>query len=121
MKMRRLGTIALEMAYLADGRFDALVAGKGEPQQLYDVAAGILLVREAGGRVTDHRGHEYEALATDLVATNGKVHDELIVEAPENEVGRVKALLTESMEGVIELAVPLKIDLSVGRDWRACK
>jgi len=33
----------------------------------------------------------------------------------------VKALLTESMEGVIELAVPLKIDLSVGRDWRACK
>jgi len=78
MKMRRLGTIALEMAYLADGRFDALVAGKGEPQQLYDVAAGILLVREAGGRVTDHRGREYEALATDLVATNGRVHDELI-------------------------------------------
>lgn len=78
MKMRRFGTIALEMAYLADGRFDALVAGKGEPQPLYDVAAGILLVREAGGRVTDHRGEEYRPGSTDLIATNGRCHDELI-------------------------------------------
>ncbi len=78
MKMRRLGTIALEMAYLADGRFDALVAGKGAPQPLYDVAAGILLVQEAGGRVTDHLGVPYKPLSTDLVATNGLVHDELI-------------------------------------------
>ncbi|MHB8078681.1 MAG: inositol monophosphatase family protein [Candidatus Krumholzibacteriia bacterium] len=78
MKMRRLGTIALEMAYVADARFDALVAGKGEPQPLYDVAAGILLVREAGGRVTDHRGAPYSPGATDLVASNGLVHDELI-------------------------------------------
>jgi myo-inositol-1(or 4)-monophosphatase len=78
MKMRRLGTIALEMAYTADGRFDALVAGKGEPQALYDVGAGILLVREAGGRVTDQAGVEYQPGSTDLVATNGLVHDELI-------------------------------------------
>jgi len=34
MKMRRLGTIALEMAYLADGRYDAMIAGRGQPQQL---------------------------------------------------------------------------------------
>jgi len=78
MKMRRLGTIALEMAYLADGRLDALVAGKGEPQPLYDVAAGILLVQEAGGRVTDHLGDPYKPHATDLIASNGLVHDELI-------------------------------------------
>ncbi len=65
----------------------------------------------------------HEALAREKLQAKLilQVHDELIVEAPENEVGRVKALLTESMEGVIELAVPLKIDLSVGRDWRACK
>jgi DNA polymerase-1 len=50
-----------------------------------------------------------------------QVHDELIVEAPENEADRVKALLTECMEGVVALSVPLKIDLSIGRDWRACK
>jgi len=78
MKMRRLGTIALEMAYLAAGRYDALIAGRGRPVQLYDVAAGILLVREAGGRVTDHRGQPWIPYATDLVATNGGCHDELI-------------------------------------------
>lgn len=78
MKMRRLGTIALEMAYLADGRYDAMIAGRGKPQQLYDVAAGILLVREAGGRISDHLGQEYRPYTTDLVASNGRVHDELI-------------------------------------------
>jgi myo-inositol-1(or 4)-monophosphatase len=78
MKMRRLGTIALEMAYLAAGRYDAMIAGRGRPQQLYDVAAGILLVTEAGGRVTDHTGAEYRPYATDLVATNGLIHDELM-------------------------------------------
>jgi myo-inositol-1(or 4)-monophosphatase len=78
MKMRRLGTIALELAYVAAGRFDALVAGRGRPQALYDVAAGILLVEEAGGRVTNHRGEPYRPGSTDLVASNGHVHDELI-------------------------------------------
>jgi len=46
--------------------------------QLYDVAAGILLVREAGGRVSDHLGAPYRPYVTDLVASNGRVHDELI-------------------------------------------
>ncbi len=78
MKMRRLGTIALEMAYVAAGRFDALIAGRGRPQALYDVAAGILLIEEAGGRVTDHLGAPYRPGSTDLVASNGRVHEELI-------------------------------------------
>ncbi len=78
LKMRRLGTIALEMSYLAAGRYDAMIAGRGQPVQLYDVAAGILLVREAGGIVTDHRGQPWIPYATDLVATNGLCHDELI-------------------------------------------
>jgi len=78
MKMRRLGTIALELAYLAAGRFDALIAGRGRPQALYDVAAGILLVAEAGGRVTNHLGEPYRPGSTDLIASNGLVHDELI-------------------------------------------
>ena len=78
MKMRRFGTIALEMAYLADGRFDAMVAGRGKPQQLYDVAAGMLLIQEAGGRVSDHHGEPYRPYTTDLVASNGHIHDELI-------------------------------------------
>jgi myo-inositol-1(or 4)-monophosphatase len=78
MKMRRLGTIALEMAYLADGRYDAMIAGRGRPQQLYDVAAGILLVQEAGGRISNHLGEPYIPYSTDLIASNGLVHDELI-------------------------------------------
>jgi myo-inositol-1(or 4)-monophosphatase len=78
MKMRRLGTIALELAYVAAGRYDALIAGRGRPQALYDVAAGILLVEEAGGTVTNHLGEPYRPGSTDLVASNGLVHDELI-------------------------------------------
>ena len=50
-----------------------------------------------------------------------QVHDELIVEAPEDEVERVKSLLRSCMEGVVQLKVPLKTDISVGGDWRACK
>lgn len=50
-----------------------------------------------------------------------QVHDELIVEAPEDEQERVRVLLKDCMEGVAALAVPLKTDISVGRDWRECK
>ena len=50
-----------------------------------------------------------------------QVHDELIVEAPEGEVDRVKALLKDCMEGVVALKVPLRADISTGGDWRECK
>ena len=50
-----------------------------------------------------------------------QVHDELIVEAPEDEVERVEALLRECMEGVVALKVPLRADISTGGDWRECK
>ena len=50
-----------------------------------------------------------------------QVHDELIVESPEDEAGRVSALVRECMEGVMRLSVPLRADISVGRNWRACK
>ena len=50
-----------------------------------------------------------------------QVHDELIVETPEDETERVRALLRECMEGVMRLSVPLRTDISVGRNWRECK
>ena len=50
-----------------------------------------------------------------------QVHDELIVEAPQAEVERVQTLLRDCMEGVVQLDVPLKADISTGGDWRACK
>jgi len=50
-----------------------------------------------------------------------QVHDELIIEAPQSEAEAVQALLRDCMENVVCLAVPLRTDISVGGDWRACK
>ena len=46
-----------------------------------------------------------------------QVHDELIVECPEDEAERVRALLTEEMEHVSDFSVPLTVDAKVGRTW----
>ena len=50
-----------------------------------------------------------------------QVHDELIVEAPEAEAEAVCDLLRRCMEGVMTLSVPLRTDITIGGDWRACK
>ena len=50
-----------------------------------------------------------------------QVHDELIVEAPEQEVTMVSSILKKSMEGVINMSVPLVADISTGGNWRECK
>ncbi len=73
-KVRRLGSVALELAFVADGRLDLLLASKHQPQNLYDVAAGMLLVEEAGGAVTDGRGAPFREGANELVVSNGHVH-----------------------------------------------
>ncbi len=58
-----------------------------------------------------------EGLAAKLVL---QVHDELIVECPEAEGQRVRALLAEEMEGVVRLSVPLAADAKIGRTWADC-
>jgi myo-inositol-1(or 4)-monophosphatase len=74
--VRRLGSAALDLAYVAAGRFDGYWELRLNP---WDWAAGALLVREAGGRVTDFRGSEEVLVGADsLVATNGRVHGELL-------------------------------------------
>jgi myo-inositol-1(or 4)-monophosphatase len=78
MKIRKVGAIALELARVAAGSYDALVASFPESIHRHDVAAGLLLISEAGGKVTDHRGAPYVTGGPDLVATNGLIHDELI-------------------------------------------
>ena len=50
-----------------------------------------------------------------------QVHDELILEAPEQEAQEAKELLKRCMESVVRLEVPLKTDITMGGDWRACK
>ena len=50
-----------------------------------------------------------------------QVHDELIVECPEEETERVKTLLTREMEGVVQYAVPLRADSAAGKSWGEAK
>ena len=69
--IRRCGSAALDLAYVACGRFDGFWELKLNP---WDVAAGALLVTEAGGRVTDLEGREFELTAPGIAATNGLIH-----------------------------------------------
>jgi myo-inositol-1(or 4)-monophosphatase len=73
--LRRCGSAALDLAYVADGRYDGYWELALSP---WDVAAGALLVREAGGRVTDARGGDNWLLGGSIVATNGVLHDPLL-------------------------------------------
>lgn len=78
LKCRRTGAIALELAWVACGGQDALVAGFVGNIHLWDVAAGLLLVQEAGGRVTDHHGAAYRPGGPDLIVSNGVIHQEIL-------------------------------------------
>ena len=72
--VRRLGSAAIDLCWVAAGRFD----GFYEHQlQAWDSAAGFLLIEEAGGTVTDFKGDYYSAYQPHILATNGKIHDEL--------------------------------------------
>jgi DNA polymerase-1 len=48
-----------------------------------------------------------------------QIHDELLFEAPEKEVGRLADMVREKMEGVMDLAVPLTVDIGIGPNWDA--
>ena len=73
--VRRDGAAALDLAFVAAGRFDAFWEYDLAP---WDVAAGSLIVREAGGRVTGIDGGVFAVDGTSTLATNGRVHDEMI-------------------------------------------
>jgi myo-inositol-1(or 4)-monophosphatase len=73
--VRRLGSAALDLAYVAMGRFDAFWELR---LSAWDVAAGSLLVEEAGGRITGIDGRPMNVDAPTLVASNGKVHDAVL-------------------------------------------
>lgn len=75
LPLRRLGSAALDLAYTAAGRFDGYWEASLFP---WDAAAGILMVREAGGRVSTYQGTEYSLGTGGIVATNGLIHNELI-------------------------------------------
>lgn len=73
--VRRLGAAALDLCYVAAGRLDAYYE-KG--LHAWDVAAGSLIIKEAGGRITDYRGRELDLEGREVVASNGLLHPVLL-------------------------------------------
>jgi myo-inositol-1(or 4)-monophosphatase len=72
--VRRAGSAALDLCSVACGRFEGFWEFGLKP---WDTAAGILLVREAGGQATDFRGQPYHPGGQELLASNGRIHAEM--------------------------------------------
>jgi myo-inositol-1(or 4)-monophosphatase len=73
--IRKLGSAGLETAWVAAGRREAYFTTKIEP---WDVAPGVLLVQEAGGKVSDFRGNLWQPGTGDLLFSNKKLHEEIL-------------------------------------------
>ena len=73
--VRRAGSAAIDLAYVACGRFEAFWEFGLNP---WDMAAGILLVEEAGGRCSDMRGGPKDLHGPSLIADNGGIHEEMV-------------------------------------------
>ena len=73
--VRRLGSAALDLCWTAAGRFDGFYEHK---LQAWDSAAGYLIVQEAGGVVTDLKGDKFNPYQPGIIASNGKIHDQLL-------------------------------------------
>jgi myo-inositol-1(or 4)-monophosphatase len=73
--IRRLGAAALDLCYLAEGKTDAFYEIDLKP---WDVAAGILILLEAGGKVTNSSGGVFDFDDKGVVASNGKIHAQLL-------------------------------------------
>jgi myo-inositol-1(or 4)-monophosphatase len=72
--LRRMGSAALDLAYVAAGKLDAFWERN---LNLWDIAAGALLVKEAGGKVTEPIGDPWSIESKDILASNTKIHNEV--------------------------------------------
>lgn len=73
--VRRLGSAAIDLCWVACGRFDGFYE---HSLNAWDSAAGYLIVEEAGGKVTDFAGRPYSVYQPHVLATNGKIHEEML-------------------------------------------
>jgi myo-inositol-1(or 4)-monophosphatase len=73
--VRRLGSAVLDLCYVAAGRFDGFWELRLGP---WDMAAGGLMVLEAGGRITNVRGGPWSVDGPGAIGTNGRIHEELL-------------------------------------------
>lgn len=83
--LRRLGSAAVDLCYVASGRVEAYMEYN---LQSYDVAAGTLILEEAGGKVTDFSGGENYIFGGEIIASNGFIH--------ENLRGKLKEIFTDN-------------------------
>ena len=73
--IRRLGSASVDLCYVARGTFEGFYEVNLKP---WDVAAGWLIVEEAGGKISREDGSDYAIGAPVIVASNGRIHDPLI-------------------------------------------
>lgn len=73
--IRRLGSAALDLCFVACGRFDGFWEERLKP---WDTAAGMLIAQEAGGQLSDFNGRIYHINSHEILATNGKIHSQMI-------------------------------------------
>ena len=73
--VRRLGSAALDLCYVAAGRLDGFWEQR---LQAWDIAAGALLVEEAGGRISALSGGKFDVHAGEVIASNGLIHDAMV-------------------------------------------
>ena len=73
--VRRTGSAAIDLCYVACGKFEAYYECNLKP---WDVGAGILIVQEAGGKISDEKGDEYTLDNHIIASSNGFVHDDLV-------------------------------------------
>jgi myo-inositol-1(or 4)-monophosphatase len=87
--VRRAGSAALDLCCVACGRYDGFWEFNLNP---WDTAAGVLLVEEAGGKVTNFTGGPFEISSREVLATNSLIHDEMLREFKNIFEGRVEGL-----------------------------
>ena len=80
--VRRAGSAALDLCYVACGRLDGFFEENLKP---WDTAAGLLMVSEAGGKITTFDGRDYDIYAPNMVASNGVLHPQLLSRLTEQD------------------------------------
>jgi myo-inositol-1(or 4)-monophosphatase len=84
LALRRPGAASIDLAYVACGRFDGFWELRLAP---WDVAAGALLIQEAGGRITNHDGTPLRLGSAGVCASNGRIHDAMLAVLAGKEPG----------------------------------
>jgi len=72
---RKLGMAALTMAYIAAGRLEGYIVSGAKS---WDMAGGIAILEEAGGKITNYKGEPYSLDAFEWIASNGHLHDKFV-------------------------------------------